>query len=193
MKKLKLMLLILGAAAALQSCKKGEDDPFLSLRSRKARVAGKWKMTSMNSKNTNSYSSYSSVSTFSSDGSTYSSSNTSGGTTTTNSGTYTSNFEFKKDGTFTLTFVEDSVTITETGTWDFNTGVGKTKGKSEIKLNILSYTTPYSSVTISGRFYNETYELKELRNKKMVLTNQYTYASSTDNDSHETTITLEAE
>lgn len=29
----------------VSSCKKGENDPFLSLRSRKARVTGEWKLT----------------------------------------------------------------------------------------------------------------------------------------------------
>lgn len=32
-------------APSFQSCKKGENDPFLSLRSRKARVAGEWDVT----------------------------------------------------------------------------------------------------------------------------------------------------
>lgn len=45
MKTTKSILMILAAAVvipALNSCKKGEDDPFLSLKSRKARVTGEW-------------------------------------------------------------------------------------------------------------------------------------------------------
>lgn len=43
MKNLFLFLII--AACCLPACKKGENDPFLSLRSRKARITGKWILT----------------------------------------------------------------------------------------------------------------------------------------------------
>ena len=51
-------LLLLGAAAMvlvanLSSCKKGENDPFLSLKSRKARLCGEWTVTK--SEGTSSY------------------------------------------------------------------------------------------------------------------------------------------
>ena len=42
MKKLIYLGCMLGALVSISSCKKGEEDPFMSLRSRKARLAGEW-------------------------------------------------------------------------------------------------------------------------------------------------------
>ena len=40
--KLIIYALILCFGASFQSCKKGDDDPFISLRSRANRIEGKW-------------------------------------------------------------------------------------------------------------------------------------------------------
>lgn len=54
MKKVKLSILALLAIAAIApSCKKGEEDPGLSLRSRKSRIAGEWSVTSFDITGTN--------------------------------------------------------------------------------------------------------------------------------------------
>jgi hypothetical protein len=45
MKKTILMFVAAGLMFAIPSCKKGENDPFLSFSSRKARVAGEWKLS----------------------------------------------------------------------------------------------------------------------------------------------------
>jgi hypothetical protein len=44
MKKLLFLLIVLIALPALQSCKKGENDPLISFRSRDARLIGSWKL-----------------------------------------------------------------------------------------------------------------------------------------------------
>lgn len=41
------------AAITIPSCKRGANDPFLSMRSRDARITGKWKLTGMNHKQVN--------------------------------------------------------------------------------------------------------------------------------------------
>lgn len=70
MKKIVVSLAALALlSSAVTSCKKGDGDPFLSLKSRKARVAGEWKATKMEDKSNTT------------------SSSTSGGTTTTTSST----------------------------------------------------------------------------------------------------------
>ncbi len=53
-----IKLLILGVifTSALSSCKKGEEDPFFSLRSRKQRVVGDWNFTTFNQDLTTVYS-----------------------------------------------------------------------------------------------------------------------------------------
>lgn len=56
MKKVtKSILALLVIAAAVQSCKKGEEDPSISLRSRKSRVAGDWKVASIEETRTSTY------------------------------------------------------------------------------------------------------------------------------------------
>lgn len=44
-KNLFIILVLLGTVLSFNSCKKGENDPFLSLSSRKARLTGEWKLT----------------------------------------------------------------------------------------------------------------------------------------------------
>ncbi|PIP55156.1 MAG: hypothetical protein COX07_01410 [Bacteroidetes bacterium CG23_combo_of_CG06-09_8_20_14_all_32_9] len=44
MKIIKLLLLLVIIIVIIPSCKKGDNDPFLSLRSRKARITGEWKL-----------------------------------------------------------------------------------------------------------------------------------------------------
>jgi hypothetical protein len=41
-----VVLVLFGTILSFNSCKKGENDPFLSLSSRKARLIGEWKLTS---------------------------------------------------------------------------------------------------------------------------------------------------
>lgn len=53
-------LLVAGLTLALvapvtQSCKKGEDDPFLSLRSRTGRLAGEWKLVALSGNYSDDY------------------------------------------------------------------------------------------------------------------------------------------
>jgi len=44
MKIIKLLLLLVIIIVIIPSCKKGDNDPFLSLRSRKARITGNWEL-----------------------------------------------------------------------------------------------------------------------------------------------------
>lgn len=124
MKKLTNVLAVLSIgvllAPALESCKKGDEDPGLSLRSRKGRVAGEWNVSSYDE--TTSYTQNSS--TFIGPSTTSSSSNgtikvtydgenfTSENITNSSSGGSSSvkivapgefKYSFKKDGTFTVT------------------------------------------------------------------------------------------
>lgn len=152
---------------ATPSCKKGENDPFLSLSSRKSRVAGEWDVTNWvyNSKNTESNGDYQTTAETMSGSvitTTQSSFDQSSGTTTTSTSTTTLNdasFTFEKDGTFsrtwnttrvevtttdwfgvTVTDTETTVqTNTVTGNWSF---VGKVKdeykNKERIVMNVTS-------------------------------------------------------
>ena len=165
-------------------CKKGEDDPFFSLRSRRARVVGDWKLISGTetdkSYDNSSATTYTNTNTY--DGSTEAQSetisNSSGSFTTTNSISYTSTYKFEKDGTYTSTTVEDGVTITVEGTWNFGAGVGEKKNKSELVLTATKTVNDGNSYTYTGNAATEVYYIKELRNDKMVLVTDIKYTDS---------------
>ena len=178
----------------LTECKKGEDDPFISLRRRKARVVGSWKLTSGTKAETSSSTNSSSTDNYTYTESTYNytGSYTSGGTTSnsSNAGVYSVKVEFKKDGTFTHTEIMDSdITITS-GTWNFTHGVGEYKNKEQILLTVNSAIQNGVATTITGNGAITTLTLKELRNKKMVITvdESTTSTNSTSTNKEETVL-----
>ena len=214
----KLFILSLAAIALmanLSSCKKGENDPFLSLKSRKARVVGEWTVTKEEGKSqdiskisfggvtvtttTNETSAYngtlytsSSVTTSSAGGSPQNSSN---------SDAYTQSFTFEKDGTFSMETVYTGQNYTEKmeGTWAF-VGKSKTaelKNKEAIALSITKYTdidngviSFYSSTGLEDSFIMA---IDRLKNKEMVFISESTYTyDDGDTGSSTTTTTLTA-
>ncbi|MBK9478404.1 MAG: hypothetical protein IPN99_06110 [Bacteroidetes bacterium] len=158
----KLVLVVLAAAAVLPACKKGEEDPFLSLRSRKSRVAGEWTVESREEKVTTSKVSPSvnstSTETTTINGSTYTYNYTSGSNTTTINGTVgTYKVTFEKDGAWKSTYeyttvftfgtspfttVETTLTkIESSGIWNFLGKVGDAKNKENLSVSTTSENT----------------------------------------------------
>ncbi len=132
----KLLVLVLLSGIVFGACKKGENDPFISLKTRKARLSGEWKMTFMERTINDTL--------FTFDGTTVT--KIYGGTTL---GTYTSEYklEFTKQGKYTITetltypenyFQEGTPSLTfknfEEGIWNFTGGAGDTKNKSQLLL-----------------------------------------------------------
>jgi hypothetical protein len=148
MKTTKKLIIAFSVAAivapTLESCKKGENDPAISLRSRKARVAGEWTVSKMDykasSKGTSvetytpisgpatvTNTSYTQEETISFDGTNFKHTekytDTYNNVTTTDDTTYTGTgeikFTFEKDGTFTRTetrkYTRTNVTAPITG------------------------------------------------------------------------------
>ncbi len=157
------MLLILG-------CKKGEEDPTLSLRTRKERFAGDWNLTrgfvSSTSKNSVVNTSYTE----------------SAYTTTTSlnpdlviNGSYTRTLSINKEGTFIEETYKDDQYTKDQGYWTFLSGndIEKLKNKEAVLFKIASQ---FNSVgNILNQFEGEerplaTIRLKKLANKEMVWT-----------------------
>lgn len=117
MKKTILMFAAAGLLLATPSCKKGENDPFLSLSSRKARFAGEWMLSgynasSMNTEPDGDYQSSTSTLNGSTITTSYSDYDSNSGTTTTNTTTITLNtaeYVINKDGTWTREWSYTSV------------------------------------------------------------------------------------
>lgn len=218
----KLLILSITAVAImanLSSCKKGENDPFLSMKSRKARVAGEWTVTGEEVTSTDvNYSSGGGVtftttttssSTFNGTTKTTTSSSvttsSSGGNPVTSSSTntsiYTLGFTFEKDGTFKMDKVNTSPSYTEAyeGNWSF---VGKSKSvelknKEAIVLTFTkySYTSGGVTTTDSATGFDQPMILvmDQLKSKEIIFINESSYTDSDgDNGTSKTVTTLTA-
>jgi hypothetical protein len=186
---MKKFFLLAGMAAMMattvvtfDSCKKGAEDPAISLRSRKARLVGDWKLT----KGTTTQTSQSGTITTT----TYDGTNETTGSSTS---PYTMAISFAKDGTYkaTITSTQSSsfysaVTTQETtGTWDFNAGIGDVKAKTIVSMHPTTETTT-TVTTITGgggtqttntqttnytsSSYASEFTLLELSNKELHIT-----------------------
>lgn len=153
----------------LTSCKKGVDDPLLSLRSRKARLIGNWELIDF------TYNSF--------DGHefrplnySYQGSFKDGIVTvkersqidnvfhdTTYQYPYSYHIHIRKDGTYWYREKEGSVTLEQQGTWIWESSA---KRKSEITLRSDWQQTPNG---------HRSYHVQELRNKKLVLAGNWNW------------------
>lgn len=151
MKKVKITLGLIIGIVIITACKKGAEDPFLSLTSRKARISGDWKMTSIQSN--------------------YESEDNSGyGTSGSISATETSIVEnytgFLYSHVNTSTVTEYSFTINRDGTWS---------SKKDLTSNFVrdygseTSTTPGHAVTTQSGTWAFVYKTKgEYKNKERV-------------------------
>jgi hypothetical protein len=214
----KLIVLSLAAIALmanLSSCKKGENDPFLSLKSRKARVVGEWTVTKEEGTSQDiSKISFGgvTVTTTTNETSTYNGTLfTSTSVTTSSAGgnplentyndVYTQSYTFEKDGSFTLETVYTGQNYTEKieGTWAF-VGKSKTaelKNKEAIALSITKYSDIDNGVTTtySATGFDDSIiiAIDRLKNKEMVFIRESTYSEPNgDTGSSSLTTTLTA-
>ncbi len=178
-------------ATVLESCKKGANDPGLSWRSRKGRMAGDWKVSS----GEGSINSPTLIQTWTYDGSTESSSSTFPPSTTpiTGTQTYTIEYLFEKDGTFKMTKVQTAGSNTSTdideGNWNFTGKVGDDKNKDHIVMYTTKSTyTTTSPASTSTNSYTGTgcptmiMYIDRLSNKEVIFT-----MDGTDTDANGTT------
>lgn len=161
---------LMGSFILTASCKKGENDPFFSLRSRKARLTNQWHLKSgtetIHSLGLQLQVKYSETVKSIND-SAYS---------------YSEIIEFKKNGEYTWTITTNNSTLTEEGYWEF----GRKNKELDYKSKEIVYLIA-QSITSSGAQFSETnvysgtmipiagsYEMKylvidELRHNKMVI------------------------
>lgn len=163
----------------VSSCKKGPNDPFISLRSRAARLAGTWKLTNAaytitqvdgNKNTTIEYTYDVAVGKMS-----YTKTEKIGNaqpTVSKDSYTYTETWTIDKANTYTRNSVEDAFPVTETGSWAF---LNKDKD-AELKNKEAVVLLPNKIVSAFGTDLNgktdaaEVVVLDELSNKKIVIT-----------------------
>src|SRR6185295_5448927 len=114
-----------------QECKKGPNDPAFSLRSRKARITGKWSLKSGNAGLTLlDPAAPPFAQSFVFDGSQSHATETPGaGPPTVYIFAFFLSIDIKKDGTFSLIETYGSSILNAKGTWNFLSGVGEAKNK----------------------------------------------------------------
>lgn len=160
------------------SCKKGENDPALSLKSRTARLTGEWKMTSSTEVRTNVNNGVSSTRNSTFDGTTMTQVFSGVGPSYTTTSTYSEEMTFEKDGTFKFTRTSNSPgensTINGNGNWTF-IGKSKTaelKNKEAISLSFLKFTDQDGDYQdYSGTFMNyATLIIDQLKSKEVIFT-----------------------
>ena len=173
MKKFALILATVSlVGSGMMSCKKGENDPFLSLRSRKGRVAGEWTMANLvNTSTTTSNNGDVSKETTTLSGTTLTLllEETASGSTSSNTinGTVnTATINFDKDGTWeqvmdlttvTTSDIGGGVTVEQTqntktvtsGTWNFLSKVDEYKNKERMILNTLVSVETTNTTTVT--------------------------------------------
>ncbi|SFT66364.1 hypothetical protein SAMN05216474_1633 [Lishizhenia tianjinensis] len=166
MKTVKSLVLLALIGASVVACKKGEDDPFLSLRTRDARISGEWKLESYSSKdiqiltyNLQADTIYYESFDFDGDNEIYYYVDTASSDYESIEVDYTMTIE--KDGSYTQT--TDYLygqSVTSGNWWWSNDGKNKTK--------------------ISFDDSDHAYEVRELRNDKLVITRNYSNEITVD-------------
>ena len=182
------------ASFGFAGCKKGEGDPFLSLKTRKSRVAGEWKVTKGEGTHSYVFGSQTITETMSYDGTTETTVSNPGNFTSTDK--HTTTYSFEKDGTFTITETDNNgstpdVTTTK-GNWNFSGGVGEAKNKSQLVLLITDVTTSSGTTSYTGSDrMSMVFDLYELKSKEMIIQDKGT--SSSQSSSTDKKWTLEAQ
>ncbi|MEI7594169.1 MAG: hypothetical protein WCK02_00355 [Bacteroidota bacterium] len=167
----------------LNSCKKGENDPFISLKSRDNKISQKWKLTKSEVIQVSPYSTSSETVTATYDGTTQKIVYT---LEPANNKTATGTFEMTLEKNGTLTYNENyalagSTAIIRSGTsyWNWvNTG----KNKSEINIG-----------AGDDLFESGSYVIDRLASKELVLKYDYKITENGFNRSYSCTYTFEKE
>ncbi len=180
------------SAFVLDGCKKGEGDPFLSLASRKARVAGEWKVSAGSGTSSQVVGSTTITDTWTYDGATQTTTTNPGSTVTTDK--FTMDYTFEKDGTFSQVYVDNNgstaQTTTTTGTWNFTGGVGEMKNKSQIVMTTLSVANSAGTTTYTGsNAPSSIMDIYQLKGKEIIFKGTGTTSVGTQSDSYEWTLT----
>jgi hypothetical protein len=195
MKKLLGIIIIVAlASTTFHSCKKGENDPGLSLKSRTARLVGEWELTEMTSTSTNTYSTGgSSTSTTNFSGSSKTTIYSSGSVTTV----YSESMEVMKDGTYKGNTSEtgdgwSSISASE-GTWAWIAGNKDDEYKNKERVGITE-TSSTNTDTYSGNSDTNIYtsdgdagdlyimKIDQLGSKTLVVKRDYN--SNSDGDTY---------
>lgn len=166
-----ILCFILAISILMPACKKGENDPFLSLKTRKARITGQWKPTKIEATETKGDSTF----TWSLKGGTM--------YVKLNGSDYTSfsldeTLNIEKDGTFNRYMNQGGYKYTANGVWYFG-GKNKEEDLKNKELVVFAYKNekydPGNTYSYSGLNVDNPYRIDQLKNEEMVLKAHYSY------------------
>lgn len=188
-KSLALAAVVLVSGASFTACKKGENDPGLSLASRTGRLVGKWTVSKAEIKETSG----GVTETTTVDGTTYTYS-AGGGSAIT--GTYVGTLEFEKGGVYTFTETStiggSATTTTDKGNWSW---VGKNKeqdlkNKEAVYMTSTSFTSNSGGTTSTSTWTNpvsgDIMIIDQLKSKEMIV--KYETSQSSGGSSSSTSV-----
>jgi len=195
-KSLALAAVVLVSGASFTACKKGENDPGISLASRTGRLVGKWNMTKGEIKETSGGTT--TTETFEGTAYTY---NPGGGSAIT--GTFVGTIEFEKGGVYTITQTRTiggtAVTYTDKGNWSW---VGKNKeqdlkNKEAVYLASTSFTSNSGGTTTTSTWTNPVdgsiWLIDQLKSKEMIIKYETAQSSGGSSSSSSVSWTLTQE
>ena len=143
------MALLVFTSVLITGCKKGEDDPFISLKSRDARITAKWKLTKAEGTSTNTFAGTTYTTTSNFNGTVYTITYSSGDV---DSYSYALEMEILKGGEMTSSETEDGEITTAKDIWFWT---NNTSDKTGIYLG-----------SIDGGIFN----VQGLSSKELILT-----------------------
>ncbi len=163
-------LIIISILLSVSGClKKAKEDPFISFHTRKARMTGEWEAAyyfyRIESKTPSSWYNY--AITMNEGG--YSVTYVDGSVVGSGKGKLKIDMTFDRDGNFTRTDVLDGDKYSSKGTWDFKSGIGDAKAKSQLVLYIQSDSSSSGVSSWTGNYADFAYDITELRNKRIKL------------------------
>ncbi len=178
---LAVIILLAIIPALFPACKKGENDPAFSLRSRNSRISGEWTMQSATWNNPDTTVTY--------DGENMVFKHDTGDGFTSDTLQMQNNMTFNKDGTYEEVTITDyptdwrgngfpAYTLTETvkGLWNFTGGNSDTKNKSRLLLRVTEVQNTASNagsnidaLTYQGQTDGFIYNIDRLASKELTL------------------------
>jgi hypothetical protein len=177
-----VMLIAFMALPVLNSCKKGADDPGISLKSRKSRLVGEWTLES----GTKTYVMGGTTATM-----TYTNTMVTisyGGSTDTYQ--YTEKVEFMKDNSFKTTIMYDGDLEVTEGYWTFMDGYDEIKNKECIVIRVNSYLDPGGSTLFTGdQMPASVLRFRKLSSKETIIDAEGTETSGGSTYSYTSTMT----
>ena len=170
-------------ALSLLGCKKGPNDPSISLRARDARIRGTWELKKVaNSTTKNFYISNAIESTLTEtttetfDGTTWTATDAAGGVSVSDNSSYALEMSIEKDGTLSAKETDDGRIREFNNDWFW---LNSKKNKSEISLGMYG----------AKRFDRGLYSIDRLSNKELILTYSYREKDiDSSGDGYETTV-----